>query len=120
VYFLNSAVVTLGSVFYPTHLWRPTRSRASAASSRPLFAFFVAGLLGGAAGLMVPLYVIVDTLGLVDSLLGIILVSISFQLPVAVLILTGLCSLPKDLPDAAFIDGATGVGHLSELCTKTT
>jgi len=34
----------------------------------------------------------------VDSLLGIILVSISFQLPVAVLILTGLCSLPKDSP----------------------
>jgi len=51
VYFLNSAVVTLGSVFILLFGSLATRSRASAASSRPLFAFFVAGLLRGAAGL---------------------------------------------------------------------
>jgi len=59
---------------------------------------------------MVPLYVIVDTLGLVDSLLGIILVSISFPLPVAVL--TGFMrSLPKDSSTRP-LSTAPPVGHL--------
>lgn len=111
VYFLNSVVVTLGSVFFILLLGSLAAyaiSRLGGFVATALFAFFVAGLLVAPQVYMIPLYVIVDSLGLVDSLLGIILVSISFQLPVAVLILTGFMrSLPKDLLDAAFVDGAT-------------
>lgn len=112
VYFLNSAVVTLISVFFILFFG----SMLSYAISRigigwlagALFAFFVGGLMIAPQVYMMPLFILMQTLGLVDSLTGVILVSIAWQIPIAVLILTGFMrSIPKDILDAAFVDGAS-------------
>lgn len=112
VYFLNSVVVTLISVFFILFLG----SMLSYSISRigvgwlagALFAFFVGGLMIAPQVYMMPLFTLMQTLGLVDSLTGVILVSIAWQIPIAVLILTGFMrGIPKDIIDAAFVDGAS-------------
>jgi len=106
VYFLNSAVVTLGSVFFILlgSLAAYAISRLGS-FSRPL-SCVLRGRASVAPQSMVPLYVIVDTLG-ARGLAARHHPRHRFQLPVAVLILTGFVQQPQNLLDAAFIDGAT-------------
>jgi raffinose/stachyose/melibiose transport system permease protein len=113
-YFINSVMVTLATVFFVLL----TGSMVAYAISRMggwlptmLFAFFVAGLMVAPQVYMIPLYLVLDAMGLVNTLLGVILASIAFQLPIAVLILTGFMrSLPKEMIEAAFVDGASEWG----------
>ena len=112
VYFLNSVVVTLISVFFILFFGSMLAyaiARVGAAwLAGALFAFFVGGLMIAPQVYMMPLFILMQTLGLVDSLTGVILVSIAWQIPIAVLILTGFMrSIPKDILDAAFVDGAS-------------
>jgi len=111
IYFLNSVVVTLSAVFFILlfgSMISYAISRMSGWISAALFAFFVGGLLIAPQVYMIPLYLVVNALGLVNTLTGIILVTIAFQLPVAVLILTGFMrGIPRDMIDAAFVDGAS-------------
>jgi multiple sugar transport system permease protein len=58
--------------------------------------------------LMVPLYVMFRSYGLLNSLGGVIVAEVGFLLPYAVLILTPyFASFPSELEDAARIDGCT-------------
>lgn len=57
---------------------------------------------------MMPLFLVLDFFGLINTRIGVILVTVSQQLPIAVLILTGFMrSIPRAIMDAAFVDGAT-------------
>lgn len=112
VYFFNSVIVTLTSVFFILFLGSMLSYaiiRVGAAwLAGALFAFFVGGLMIAPQVYMMPLFILIDTLGLVDSLTGVILVSIAWQIPIAVLILTGFMrGIPRDIMDAAFVDGAS-------------
>lgn len=111
VYFLNSVVVTLFSVLFILFLGSMVAyaiSRMRGWMAPALFAFFVAGLMVAPQVYMMPLYLVVNALGLVNTLLGVILVTIAWQLPIAALILTGFMrSIPRDIIDAAFVDGAS-------------
>src|SRR5207249_269299 len=61
--------------------------------------------------LMVPLYVLFRTYGLLNSLTGVVIAEVGFLVPYAVLILAPyLASLPAELEDAARIDGCTRFG----------
>lgn len=58
--------------------------------------------------LMVPLYVMFRSYGLLNSLAGVIAAEVGFLMPYAVLILTPyFASLPSELEDAARLDGCT-------------
>lgn len=58
--------------------------------------------------MMVPLYIIVDRLGLLDQLLGLTLVYATTAIPFCVWMLKGYFdTIPKDLEEAALMDGAT-------------
>ncbi len=58
--------------------------------------------------LMVPLYVSLRKLNLLNSLTGIILTEVGFLLPYAIWVLTGFfATLPRDLEEAARIDGCS-------------
>ncbi|HKC07344.1 MAG TPA: carbohydrate ABC transporter permease, partial [Methylomirabilota bacterium] len=58
--------------------------------------------------LMVPLYVLFRTYGLLNSLTGVILAEVGFLIPYAVMILVPyFASFPGELEDAARIDGCT-------------
>ncbi len=61
--------------------------------------------------IMIPLYVILDRLGLLDSVLGLVFVYSTTAIPFCVFMLKGYFdTIPRDLEEAAYIDGATRFG----------
>lgn len=57
--------------------------------------------------LVVPLYLLIDSVGLVDTMLGLILINASLVLPFIVVIMRqAFLDLPAELEEAAVIDGA--------------
>lgn len=69
--------------------------------------FFLAGLMVPLKLAIIPLFIELRDLGLLDSRLGLVLVYAATGLPSTVFILTGfLRTLPRELEDAARIDGA--------------
>lgn len=78
-----------------------------------LFNFFVLGLLFPLPVAILPLYLLLRSLGLVDSLWGAILPQVAFSLPFNILLLrTFFSGVPRDLEDAAYVDGATPLQFL--------
>lgn len=73
----------------------------------PLFNFFTLGLLFPLPVAILPLYLLLRQMGLVDSLWGVILPQVAFELPINILILRSFfIAVPRDLEDAAYVDGA--------------
>jgi ABC-type glycerol-3-phosphate transport system permease component len=63
--------------------------------------------------ILIPFYVLMSNLGLVDSHLGLILTHTSITLPFALWMLTGYFNaIPRDLDQAALIDGCSRLGVL--------
>jgi raffinose/stachyose/melibiose transport system permease protein len=76
-----------------------------------LFNFFTLGLLFPLTIAILPLYITLRQLNLVDSLWGIILPQIAFGLPSNILILRGFfAGIPRELDEAAQIDGCSPAG----------
>jgi len=75
--------------------------------------YFMLGLLFPLAVAILPLYLQIRTLGLLDSFWGVILPQVAFQIPLIVLLLRGFfLSIPRDLEDACAIDGHGPLGFL--------
>ena len=63
--------------------------------------------------MLLPLYIMLRSLQLIDSLFGLALTYTTFSLPVSLLMLKGFFdAVPADLEDAARIDGTTRLGAL--------
>lgn len=74
-----------------------------------MFSFFLLGLLFPAATAILPLFILVRDLGLLDSVWGIVLPQSAFGLALSIVLLRGFFrQLPPDLWGAASIDGC---GH---------
>jgi arabinogalactan oligomer/maltooligosaccharide transport system permease protein len=72
-----------------------------------LLLFLVVQMFPGSL-LMIPLYVLMDRLGLLDQLLGLVLVYSTTAIPFCVWMLKGYFdTIPKELEEAARIDGAS-------------
>lgn len=108
--FFNSTVVVGLSVpltLFFASLAAYAISRIPGWKSWALFGFLVLGLAVPAQANMIPQYVLFDSLGLLNSRLGLVLINIVVTLPVAVFILTGFMkTLPREVYEAASIDGA--------------
>lgn len=77
-----------------------------------LFNFFTLGLLFPIAVAILPLYITLRQVSLVDSHWGIILPQVAFGLPGNILILRGFfAGIPRELDEAAAMDGCTPVGY---------
>jgi len=73
-----------------------------------LFLFFLSGLMVPLKLAIIPLFIQLDALGLIDSRLGLVLVYVATGLPSAVFIMAGfLRTLPGELEQSARIDGAS-------------
>lgn len=73
----------------------------------PLFNFFTLGLLFPLPVAILPLYLLLRQMGLVDSLWAVILPQVAFGLPWNILLLRSFfLAIPRDLEDAAYVDGA--------------
>ncbi|HGG06714.1 MAG TPA: carbohydrate ABC transporter permease [Aliiroseovarius sp.] len=110
-YLLNSTIVTVISVF----LLLVTGTMAAYAISRYRFRgsimvslFFLAGLMLPLRLAIIPLFIQLKYLGLVNNLAGLIFIYTAMSLPSTVFILTGfLRALPGELEDSARMDGAS-------------
>ncbi|MGA2640179.1 MAG: carbohydrate ABC transporter permease [Spirochaetia bacterium] len=78
-----------------------------------LYNYFLLGLLFPLAIAILPLYLQIRGLGLLDRYWGVILPQVAFQIPLQVLLLRGFFkSIPKELEDASQIDGHGPLGFL--------
>lgn len=76
-----------------------------------MYSLFAAGLMFPVTVAITPLYIMVRDLGLTDTLAGVILPQIAFAMPTTVIILVPfLRAIPKELEEAALIDGASRLG----------
>ena len=70
--------------------------------------FFLSGMTVPLKLAIIPLFIQLDTLGLVDSYLGLVLVYVAMGIPSTVFIMTGfLRTLPRELEESARMDGAS-------------
>lgn len=70
--------------------------------------FFLSGMTVPLKLAIIPLFIQLDTLGLVDSYAGLVLVYVAMGIPSAVFIMTGfLRTLPRELEESARMDGAS-------------
>ena len=109
-YFLNSAIISIGSVVLTCFCASATAFvlvRMPFRGSTAIFICFMIGVIVPVRLALAPLFSIVRELGLLDSLVGIILVQSASMMPIAVFILTAfLKAVPSELEDAARMDGA--------------
>jgi raffinose/stachyose/melibiose transport system permease protein len=76
-----------------------------------LYTLFTLGLLFPIAVAILPLYVLLRQLGMLDSALGVALPEAAFGLPITIVILRPFMrAVPSELEDAAAIDGCTRFG----------
>lgn len=110
-YFMNSVIVTLLtvlSILFFSSLMSYAIYRFTGWTAVVLYGLFAAGMMVPAQVNMIPIYALISDLGLTNSLTGLIAVSISVFMPVAVFILSGFMkSMPKEMIEAASIDGAS-------------
>src|SRR5690606_8196239 len=109
-YFLNSAIISLSCVVLVT-VCASTAAfvlvRMPFRGSAIVFACFIIGVVIPIRLALAPLFIIVRNFGLLDTLLGVILVQSASMMPVAVFILTSfLRAVPGELEEAARMDGA--------------
>ncbi|WP_409290537.1 carbohydrate ABC transporter permease [Peribacillus sp. SCS-37] len=113
-YILNSVIVTLCSVaitLFFASLIAYSVTRMTNWIGNTVFVLFTLGMMIPAQVNMSSLYNLMYSLGLTNSLAGLVIVNAATTLPIAVFILTGFMkSLPKTLFEAAMIDGATNWG----------
>jgi raffinose/stachyose/melibiose transport system permease protein len=110
-YLLNSALITVSAV--AAILVLGTMAAYAIARYRfwgneAIYLFFLAGLMVPLKLAIIPLFIQLKTLGLIDSRAGLVFVYAAMGMPATVFILTGfLRSLPGELEQSARIDGAS-------------
>jgi multiple sugar transport system permease protein len=115
-YFVNSAVISLGSTGIALALAVFASygfARFEFRGKRAAQAFVLAGQLLPTAAIIVPLFITLRYLDLVNTYLGLILVYTILTLPLSVWMLTSYFrAIPVELEEAAIIDGASRLGVL--------
>jgi arabinogalactan oligomer/maltooligosaccharide transport system permease protein len=113
-YALNSAVIALGTTFVGVALSCTAAyalSRFRFGGRRQALAAFLVVQMFPSTLLLIPLYVLLDHLGLLNTLLGLVLVYATTAIPFCVWTLKGYFdTLPRELEEAARIDGASAWG----------
>lgn len=91
-------------------------SRFEFAGKQVLFATTLGILMVPYATILLPLYIVLGRLGLQNSLLGLALVLVMFQLPFGVFMMrNSFASVPRELEEAALVDGCTSMGALRRI-----
>jgi raffinose/stachyose/melibiose transport system permease protein len=112
----NSAVIALGTTLAVVVLGVCAAfvlARYRFRGREALYTFFTLGLLFPAGAAILPLYLMLRDLNLVNSYLAVILPQVAFALPLTIVILRPfLAAIPRELEDAAAIDGTGRLGFL--------
>ncbi|MFD5552801.1 carbohydrate ABC transporter permease [Streptomyces sp. NPDC127068] len=110
-YFLNTILVVGGSLIGTLVLGSMTAyvlARFEFPGNRFLYYLFVGGMSFPVMLALVPLFYVVNNMGLLNTIHGLILVYIAYSLPFTVFFLTSFFrTLPSSVAEAAFVDGAS-------------
>lgn len=88
-------------------------SRFKFRGDKVLFFMLLAAMMIPFASILTPLFIMLGWLKLQNSLLGLALVYITFQLPFGVFVMrNAFAAVPKELEEAALLDGCTSVSIL--------
>jgi raffinose/stachyose/melibiose transport system permease protein len=113
-YFMNSLVMTVVKV--PTGIFicslaafAITQMRMRGANA--IFTISLLGMIVPMQMTLVPLTILYQQIGAIDSLVGLFFLYLGFGLPIGILVLRGFFrSIPRELTEAAFIDGCSWWG----------
>lgn len=113
-YFLNSVFYTAATVVISGLI----SSMAAYAITRLKWRFsnftlslFMLGIMIPIHAALLPLFIVIDRLGIMDSYFALLIPYIAFSIPMNIFILTGFMrSVPKELEEAALIDGCSIYG----------
>jgi multiple sugar transport system permease protein len=109
---LNSTVISVGAACLALLLGTPAgyalaRFRFRRWSNDSMTTWFLSQRVLPPVVAVVPLFLLMRALGLLDTLFGLVLVNTTFTLPLAVVIMNQMFSdLPFELEEAAYVDGA--------------
>lgn len=112
-YFFNSAfigAISVTLILLVSAMAAYALTRFPFRGSRAIFMAFLAGLMVPTQLALVPLFFLVNSMHLLDTYTGVVLVYIAYSLPFTVFVLAGFFrTLPHELAEAACIDGCTQV-----------
>lgn len=112
---LNSVIVGLCATFFniiAASLGAYCISRFRFRGRGNLYTLFTAGILVPLNALMVPYFVIINKLGLINTYGGMILLYTAIGIPMSTFLIRGLMdSIPMELEEAAYIDGCGFFGR---------
>lgn len=113
-YFLNSLIVTGGSTLLGLLLAATTAyvlARYKFRGSNALYLLYVASMMIPFVLALIPLFFLMDGLSLINTKIGLVIVYASSVLAFGIFVLVGFFkSLPKELEEAAIVDGASHFG----------
>ncbi len=108
-YFMNSLMITVIVVIVVAVMSSMATyacTRLGLKLGKPMVMLFMAGLYIPTVLCLVPIYVQMKNLGLVNSKWGLVVLYIASNLPFSIFILSGFyATVPKELEEAAYIDG---------------
>lgn len=106
---INSSIVTITATVLTVFIGALTAYALSRYSFRlkgPLMAFFVLGLLIPIHSTLVPLFIMMNKLNMLNTYWALILPYTAFELPIAIFLTVAyMSSIPRELEEAAYIDG---------------
>lgn len=112
--FKNNIVITVASVVLVIVLGAVASyplARYKTAWNKFIYIVFISALIVPPLTILVPLYKLYVDLGALNTLWGIILLHVTFNLPITIFLYTGFVStIPRELDEAAMIDGSTRLG----------
>ncbi|WP_406079683.1 carbohydrate ABC transporter permease [Streptomyces zaomyceticus] len=110
-YFLNTVIVTVSVVVLVLLLVPPLAYaivRSDGKATGRVFRLFLLGLAIPSQAVIVPMFYLINEAGLYDNLIGVILPTTAFAMPVCALILTGVMrDITPELYEAMTVDGAS-------------
>ena len=110
-YFGNSMIVSLSAVIVTVILAAMASyaiSRMNWKMSKLVYGIFLLGMMIPIYALIIPMFSIFKSMGLLNTYLAVILPQIAVGLPMSIFIITGFMGgLPRELEEAAVIDGCT-------------
>jgi len=112
-YFVNSLIITIGTCLLTvllSSLCAYGLTRFQMKGGKFMLLFISAGLMFSPQSSLIPLYELVQKLGIFDTYWALILTFTAYRIPLTVLLIRSFfLSIPKELEESAYLDGATSL-----------
>ncbi|MGZ4160942.1 MAG: carbohydrate ABC transporter permease [Neobacillus sp.] len=118
-YFVNSLIITIGTCILTvlvSSLCAYGLTRFQLKGGKFLLLFVSAGLMFSPQSSLIPLYELIQKMGLFDTYWALILTFTAYRIPLTVLLIRSFfLSIPKELEESAYLDGATSLNVFTKI-----